>query len=193
MRWILLAVVLVGLWGQADAAVLCQKKNGALFVREECKFVEHQIDPVAVGLQGPTGPPGPQGETRRSFYLTRDGFDGSQALDACAEGYHMASLWEIFAVSGLTYNTTLGHPGEDAGSGPPANVPGWIRTGASASTAVTSGFGNCYAWTSNRQIDTGTRVGLFIDWEQPGLAITPWRAGGAPCDWASRVWCVSDK
>ena len=33
-------------------------------------------------------------DTRRLFYLTQTTHDGSQALTACASGYHMASLWE---------------------------------------------------------------------------------------------------
>jgi hypothetical protein len=44
----------------------------------------------------------------RSFYLTQSLFTGSDALSACADGYHMASLWEVFDTTGLKYNTTLG-------------------------------------------------------------------------------------
>jgi len=43
----------------------------------------------------------------RKFYLTQGIFTGNQALSACVKGYHMASLWEIFGVSALTYNTKL--------------------------------------------------------------------------------------
>jgi collagen triple helix repeat protein len=62
MRRIVLVVVLVGIWGRAEAAVLCQKNSGVLAVREECKNKETQVDPAAVGLQGPPGPPGPKGD-----------------------------------------------------------------------------------------------------------------------------------
>ena len=61
MRGIILAVVLVGVWGQAEAAVLCQKKNGTLAARGECKKNETQVDPAALGLQGPPGPKGDKG------------------------------------------------------------------------------------------------------------------------------------
>lgn len=69
----------------------------------------------------------------RKFYLTQDGFAGDQALSACAEGYHMASLWEIFNTSDLRYDTTLGFTQEDSGSAPPSNRNGWVRMGSSSS------------------------------------------------------------
>ena len=48
--------------GDAAAAVVCQRKSGALVVRAEaCKRKEAPIDPVALGLQGPQGPIGVQG------------------------------------------------------------------------------------------------------------------------------------
>jgi hypothetical protein len=65
---------------------------------------------------------------KQKFYLTPGVFVGSQALTACAKGYHMASLSEIFDVSGLTYNTKLGAILQDSGGGPPATA-GRIRTG----------------------------------------------------------------
>jgi hypothetical protein len=64
----------------------------------------------------------------RKFYLTQDKFNGSEALTACAEGYHMASLWDIFDISNLNYDTTLGLTYDDSGSAPPSDN-GWIRTG----------------------------------------------------------------
>ena len=75
----------------------------------------------------------------RKFYLTKtEDYTGSQALSACASGYHMASLWEIFDTSNLRYDTALGASSTDSGSGPPVAVyfglghfegDGWIRTG----------------------------------------------------------------
>jgi hypothetical protein len=62
MHRIMLAAVLVGIWGHAEASVLCQKKNGALFARDECKRNEVQVDPASVGLQGPPGPKGDKGD-----------------------------------------------------------------------------------------------------------------------------------
>src|SRR5262245_7913813 len=42
------------------------------------------------------------------FYLSTDTFDGAHALAACSQGFHMASLWEIFDPTNLKYDTTLG-------------------------------------------------------------------------------------
>jgi hypothetical protein len=44
----------------------------------------------------------------RKFYITQDFFHATQALTACADGYHMASLWEIFDTTNLRYDTKLG-------------------------------------------------------------------------------------
>ena len=85
----------------------------------------------------------------RTFYLTKDFHDGSQALTACAPGFHMASLWEIFDPSNLRYDATLGFTRDDSGSGPPQGSFGWIRTGTGATTSNFAGVGNCNAWQSN--------------------------------------------
>ena len=81
-------------------------------------FMQTLIAPVAYA-----GPPA------RKFYRTQTTFDGAHALTACVLGFHMASLWEIFNVSVLEYDTSLGATMDDSGSGPPADVLGWIRTG----------------------------------------------------------------
>src|SRR5438094_8215276 len=60
-KWFLLtgAVFVIAL--QARAAVLCSGQSGLLRLRDACKPRETRVDPVALGLQGPTGPPGPTG------------------------------------------------------------------------------------------------------------------------------------
>lgn len=45
----------------ANAAVICQKKSGAMFVREACKKKETAVDLAQLGAVGPTGPTGPTG------------------------------------------------------------------------------------------------------------------------------------
>ncbi|HXJ36130.1 MAG TPA: hypothetical protein VMS22_19025 [Candidatus Eisenbacteria bacterium] len=47
-----------------QAAVLCQKRSGALFARESCKKRETVVDPASLGLVGPKGDAGPAGEAR---------------------------------------------------------------------------------------------------------------------------------
>jgi hypothetical protein len=57
----LLAVV-VPVGSAAAAPVLCQKKRGAVVVRDPaCKRGETPLDLAAFGAVGPAGPPGPQG------------------------------------------------------------------------------------------------------------------------------------
>ena len=76
----------------------------------------------------------------RKFYLTQNTFTGSQALTACADRYHMASLWEIFEVSTLRYDSENGLTLDDSGSGPPV-AAGWARTGGTGHIAATPEVG----------------------------------------------------
>jgi hypothetical protein len=127
------------------------------------------------------------------FYLTQGTFTGLQATTACASGYHMASLWEIFDVTNLKYDTTLGFIKDDSGSGPISFVFGWIRTGEdSNSTSGFPGIDNCNAWTSDSAVANGTVVELFGGWNTPGTAIAPWFATVLNCSSHSQVWCVQD-
>jgi len=50
-----------------DAAVLCANPSGSVFVRDECKNSETQLDLAALGLVGPPGPPGPGVKTIAGF------------------------------------------------------------------------------------------------------------------------------
>jgi hypothetical protein len=57
---ILGAVLTVVVFGSAQAEVLCKSKsNAVLAARTACTSKEVQVDPIALGLQGPQGPPGP--------------------------------------------------------------------------------------------------------------------------------------
>lgn len=135
----------------------------------------------------------------RQFYLTQTTHTGSQALTACAAGYHMASLWEIFDTSNLRYNTALGVTGD--GSGPPTSISlmgsndnvGWIRTGGSSATGFGPGISNCLIWTSDAEEHTGTLVGLTPAWATSEVSpINPWRGLTDSCETQQQVWCVQD-
>ena len=141
----------------------------------------------------------------RKFYLTVDSFTGSQALTACAEGYHMASLWEIFDFSSLKYDTTLGFTVDDSGFGPPTSAvgldpdfggSGWIRTGnISSGISQIAGVDNCFVWTSSSNEHFGTIAGLNQFWGNPANVISPWFAPHpffTNCASAFSVWCVQD-
>jgi len=129
----------------------------------------------------------------RKFYLTQSTVQGANADIACAAGYHMASLWEIFDTSNLQYDTTLGVTAVDAGAGPPAVVTGWIRTGnAPSGTSAAPGEANCNAWSSSFSTDIGSFAGLPGTWHVAGTRIDPWVGDAVTCDVAKRVWCVQN-
>ena len=140
---------------------------------------------------------------QRTFYLTQTTHNGSQALTACAQGYHMASLWEIFDTSNLRYNTELGFTDSDSGFGPPSgftiggdpvNAAGWIRSGGPSFDGGVIGQANCSVWTGNSDGDLGTVVFLEPIWSQltPTRVISPWAGQTRSCSFPSRVWCVQD-
>jgi hypothetical protein len=84
-RMVLAAGTAVLLWGvvsMARASVLCQKKSGAVFVRNTCKKKETLLDVSALGLVGPRGqqgiqgPKGDPGAPATAFWV-RVHFDGT--------------------------------------------------------------------------------------------------------------------
>lgn len=153
------------------------------------------LTPLASRGQG-----GKQQRGLRKFYLTQGQYDGSQALSACAAGYHMASLWEILDPSNLSYDTNLGVALADSGSGPPVVAPGWIRTGFlsnagihAADGSVQPGTGNCQTWTSASGGAYGTTAYLPI-YAPVGVDVRPgpWVVDSRSCDKPNIVWCVQD-
>ena len=69
MGWRWMAVVAcVTMSAAASAAVLCRTRSATVKVRDVCRPRERTLDPVALGLQGPTGaqgtpgPAGPKGD-----------------------------------------------------------------------------------------------------------------------------------
>lgn len=128
----------------------------------------------------------------RKFYVTQTSHNGSQALSACANGYHMASLWEIFDPSNLRYDTQLGRIRDDSGSGPPSGTVGWIHTGNNAGSFQSPGLANCNAWDSDNGMDQGTTVSLIAIWDNNASVIDPWRPFFFPCNVSNPVWCVQD-
>jgi hypothetical protein len=129
------------------------------------------------------------------YYLTPQGLAGDEALTACAAGFHMAALWEIFDPSTNQYDTTRGRTAADAGFGPPTEIYRWIRTGFSASgrTSGQQGAGrdNCEAWTIDHQ-GQGTMVALSSAWGGAPTRIGPWQARTTGCAESRPVWCVED-
>jgi hypothetical protein len=179
-----------------------ENQGGGLVLDPEAGFVENVM---TVNTGGPavdggkslggnlcdgqpcTSPP------RRRFYLTKTTtHNGADALTACAPGFHMASLWEIWDPSALDYDTVLGQTTADSGEGPPANEEGWVRTGSTTSGPSTPGRENCLAWTSSNAGDQGTATGLPNDWGVSAQVASPWVGLLAPCDFSTAVWCAAD-
>lgn len=135
---------------------------------------------------------------RRRFYLTTGLVNGAAPLTACASGFHMASLWEIFDTSNLRYETSLGFNEADSGSGPPASPAGstaygWVRTGFVASSVFTGvpGTSNCDSWTT--ATGNGTAVRLSTNWNTLNTGPSPsWVALESSCTLIRRTWCVED-
>lgn len=130
--------------------------------------------------------------TPRRFYLTTTSVLGAAATTACALGFHMASMWEIHDVSTLQYDTSIGYAATDSGSGPPASIAGWIRTGVPSFSNTVPGNANCTSWTSSSAAQNGTRVNLQPQWTTAAEFVAPWDATVQSCATTSRVWCVED-
>jgi len=125
----------------------------------------------------------------RRYYQTDASFDGSQALEACGPGFHMASIAELSTPSTLGYATTLGSTRADSGQGAPGGFA-WIRTGQNPLDTSIPGSGNCAAWTNTSFF--GTAVTIEDSWSDAAEAMSPWRSVSFSCSTQLPVWCVED-
>jgi len=147
---------------------------------------------VALAALLPPAGAAPADKGPRKFYLTKTGHNGSQALSACAAGYHMASVWEIFDPSNLRYDTELGFTLADSGFGPPTAF-GWVRTGHLGNSSDFAGFSNCNAYTTADSSYKGTIVQLSpVEWNLPARVVSPWNAATFECNLGPPVWCVQE-
>lgn len=165
---------------------------------------EGAVGPTGLqGLTGPQGPTGPAGAPRR-YRMSYGQGNAAWALTGCPAGFHMASLWEIYNMAALQYDSSGPVPGYDAGTGPMQGIA-WVRTGGPASTNGNfAGGANCNLWTSSAATDYGTAVGLEMVWNiqmviegGSGMVwysnpIAPWVASTRTCDSIFPVWCIQD-
>ncbi|BCS31783.1 hypothetical protein TBR22_A09870 [Luteitalea sp. TBR-22] len=124
-------------------------------------------------------------DPRRAYYMTRTTHTGSQALTACAAGYHMASVFEISVPAMLRYERTLGVTNVDSGAGPPSGSTSgraWVRSGL-----FEYGPNHCGGWTSE---EGGGLVASFD--QEPGPRTPRLFVGGQWCTSLAAVWCVQD-
>ena len=160
----------------------------ALFLIAVALLVTLVWDPAGAAASGVDAPL-TGASSLRQYYLTRTGYDGANATNACAAGYHMASLWEILDPSNLKYNTDLGLLEGDSGQGPTV-WPGWVRTGVMPGVGALPGEGNCDGWTTDASGASGTLAGLSWCNTQD---VHIWNAFTLPCDLVRPVWCVEDR
>ncbi len=136
-------------------------------------------------------------DNARRYYQTATTHTGSQALTACAAGFHMASFAELMQSSPMRYVASTSGPG-DQGYGPPSSEQGWVRTGGfSGQTLAFVGRANCALWTSDSQnplhYGTTAKWGASADWFlAPSHPPSPWEANYMECFIPQRVWCIED-
>lgn len=137
--------------------------------------------------------------TQKIYYLTKDPVSANEAKEACDNGFHMASLWEILDPTTLQYDQDTGRAyhrpySDDQGSGPPSEEFGWVRTGKeSTASDDQSGNANCANWSSTDHNDYGSVVALLNVWDYLHFSAPWWLSSSAFCDASSiRVWCVQD-
>jgi hypothetical protein len=120
----------------------------------------------------------------RKFYLTKEMFNGSQVLRACAKGYRLASIWEVADPSNLVYNAKMGYRNAPYQMGPPSytgqiETTGWLDVGQPPDDNY-----NCQGWT----VDAGS-VGMTY-WLTGPPANWSWQQ--VDCAESRPVWCVSN-
>lgn len=126
----------------------------------------------------------------RRYYLSLSDVTGAQAASSCVSGFHMASIYEIWDVSSLRYDTQLGRVQDDSGEGPPGDDLitvfgiGWVRTGRVSSGSTVEGIGNCSVWTSN----AGNGFVAYL----VGVDDQLWQSSTAACTADLPVWCIED-
>jgi hypothetical protein len=146
-------------------------------------------------------PAAPSGGLRK-YYRTATSYLPTEAITACATGYHFASLWELLDPSNLEYAGELPDASaieDDMGEGPPTGGPyprhGWVRTGHNDDVSAVAGQANCNTWDSTSDTEYGTSAGLTLDWLSATsykADISVWDVGILSCDTSYGVWCVED-
>lgn len=182
---------------QAIQSALGTQGAGLNSLSQQLQTLQNTVNSQSTTLSSIQGDLSKVAKTRK-FYLTNSsGSDGSQASSACASGFHMASLWEIFDPSNLVYDTSRGLIGGVFGTevGPPNFFIGWIREGGASVGSepnTTPGQRDCVGYTSNDSGQHGTVVGLSSDFGSSAGGVDPWASDSKTCDTKLQVWCVQN-
>lgn len=146
-----------------------------------------------------TCPSAPAPAARR-YYLTAGLYDGAAASTACASGFHLASVWELYDLGALRYDGPAGevHVVEAAGPGPymeGSDAYGWMRNGVTQADTLQDPGANCAHWTSSEpghwgQTGAPTRSGISTTY--PQTVYGAWFMQPFRCATMIRAWCVED-
>ncbi len=144
----------------------------------------------------------------KMYYLTRNSFDGGDAIKACDPRFHMASIFEIQGTTELQYATSLSSayvPANDEVSGTHIRPgDGWARPRFSPALPAdrVPDLGDCEHWTTRSLEVSGTTVQSPVPSYDPNTyyddPITNtvrgrWLAySETSCMANLRVWCVED-
>ena len=135
----------------------------------------------------------------KMYYLTKNSFDGGDAIKACDSGFHMARISEIQDPSNLQY-ATRGTAAYDAlvdgeGFEPPSDHMGWVRSGSFPLVEVPD---YCDFSMSSFEQQSGTTMSRRTLWDHPSTEL---QASAAPSWWYTTqesssqpesVWCVEN-
>jgi hypothetical protein len=139
-------------------------------------------------------------QSLRRFYRSATAYYPNEAPQACGQGYHFASMWELLDPSNLDYAgehpDAWSGPLYDLGEGPVTGGDGYplmayVRTGYNADTSGNPGQANCNNWTSDAAEHYGTIVGLTMEWGvKEDLFV--WDVAVNSCNIRTGVWCIED-
>lgn len=150
---------------------------------------------------------------QKLFYLTNVAYMAPQAPTACAAGFHMASIPELYNTAGLQYYynfpqaIAIGSAG-DQGEGLPVGYLGYVRTGMNSTTTLTYApaqyIPDCNNWTSSgssgNYYDLGIQIGFNYQLQWPNYTTAPagqltavgWFYDIEACNVARWVWCIQN-
>jgi hypothetical protein len=144
----------------------------------------------------------------KMYYLTKNSFDGGDAIKSCDPRFHMASLFELQGTPELQYAMSLSSayvPANDEVSGTHIRPgDGWARPGFSAALPADRipDLGDCEHWTTRSLDVSGTTVQSPIPSYDPNKYYDDPITNTVRDRWLSysetscmanlRVWCVED-
>jgi hypothetical protein len=208
---LMVLVTLVGMVGLSRAAEL-QNIQQSMCPVIECILVS-ALQATAKATDGAVGTlqatVNDGGKARaKMYYLTKNTFNGGDAIKSCDPRFHMASLSELQGNTELQYATSLSSayvPANDEVSGTHIRPDdGWARPVFSAALPADSfpDLGNCEHWTTRAYDVSGTTVQSPIPRYDPNTYYDDPITNTVRDRWLSysetscaanlRVWCLED-